>query len=73
MVAPAKISKLNEENLEVKLKDSLVDDAEVLMGKTLMSTGNYKQLCEKLDSVYNKPIQRVQEISDRRASCRERV
>ena len=60
----AKISKLNEENLEVKLKDSLVDDAEVLMGKTLMSTGNYKQLCEKLDSVYNKPIQRVQEISD---------
>ena len=60
----AKVSRLNEENLEVKLRESLVDEAEALMGKTLMATGSYVQLCNKLNAIYDKPIQRVQEVAD---------
>ena len=60
----AKVSKLGEENLEVKLKESLVDEAEALMGKTLMATGSFTQICNKLQSIYDKPIQRVQEVAE---------
>ena len=49
----AKVSKLGEENLEVKLKESLVDEAEALMGKTLMATGSFTQICNKLQSIYD--------------------
>ena len=60
----AKVSKLNEDNLEVKLRESLVDQAEELMGKTLMATGSFQQLGDKLKAIYDKPIQRVQEVAD---------
>ena len=60
----AKVSKLNDENLEVKLRESLVEEAEDLMGKTLMATGSYVQLCSKLKAIYDKPIQRVQQVAD---------
>ena len=60
----AKVSKLNDENLEVKLRESIVEEAEELMGKTLMATGTYVQLCSRLKAIYDKPIQRVQQIAD---------
>ena len=59
----ASISGMDDDNLEVKIKESLVDEVEELIGKTIMATGSYKDVCKKLKSIYDKPVERMQETT----------
>ena len=59
----ATASQLDEDNLTIKLKESLVDNAEEIIGSSLMSTGTFQEIKEKLESVYDQPILRMQQAT----------
>ena len=50
-------SQLDKINLTIKLRESITGMAEELIGTTLMSTGSFDQILEKLKSIYYSPIE----------------
>ena len=55
----AEVSKLDKNNLVIKLRESLEGHCKETLGSKLLSTGSYDDIMEKLKSVYDKPIIKV--------------
>ena len=59
----AAASKLDEHNLGIKMRESIVEQAEELVGTNLMSVGVLNDLWVKLKEIYDRPIVRMQKAT----------